>query len=167
MLEPDVREENDPRPEHVRRVVAPAQPGLHDGDVDARGGKCGERCGRHDLELGRGEALRLRPHAHHGLVEVCFPSIDADPLAPARDVGRDRGTDREPLGEEQLLDRHRRGRLAVRSDDVDRGIRVLRITERVEEHAHAVEPEAVPRPRAHRIEPLDCAHRRIVGASER
>ena len=36
VLEPDVREQDDVRAEHVRRVEAPAEPGLDDGDVDSR-----------------------------------------------------------------------------------------------------------------------------------
>ena len=34
VLEPDVREEHDARSKDVRRVVAAAEPGLDDGDVD-------------------------------------------------------------------------------------------------------------------------------------
>ena len=79
--------------------------------------------------------------------------------------GEMRRADGEPLGEQQLLDRDRRGRLAVRADDVDRGIRVLRVAELGEERAHAVEPEAVARPRAERVEPLDGGHAASVAPS--
>ena len=80
------------------------------------------------------------------------PAVDADPLGPAADVGRDRRADRETFGAEQRLDRQRRGRLAVRADDVDRRIGELWVTERGEERPHPPQPEPL-RPRRLGVEP--------------
>ena len=51
----DVREHDDARVEHVRRVEPAAEPRLDDGDVDLRCRELGERGGGHHLELGRAE----------------------------------------------------------------------------------------------------------------
>ena len=107
-------------------------------------------------------------YARDRLLEVDLGAVHADPLAPGRDVGRDGRADGEPLGQKQLLDRDGRGRLAVRADDVNRGVRALRIAERGEQRAHAVEPEAVARPGAHPVEPFDRAgHAASVAPSAR
>ena len=53
VVEPDVREEHDAGSKDVRRVVAAAEPGLDDGNVDARVRERRERGSRDDLELRR------------------------------------------------------------------------------------------------------------------
>ena len=53
VLEPDVGQQHDAGAQHVRRVVAPAEPGLDDGDVDLGGGERSQRRGRDRLELRR------------------------------------------------------------------------------------------------------------------
>ena len=63
VLETDVREQHDARAQHVRRVVAAAEPGLDDGDVDAGGGERRQRRRRDRLELRRAEPLGVRPDA--------------------------------------------------------------------------------------------------------
>ena len=65
---------------------------------------------------------------------------------------------RRPLGQKQLLDGDRRGRLPVGADDVDRGVRGLRVAELRKQFAHSLEPEAVARPGRERIEPPDGCH---------
>ena len=155
MLEPDVREQHDARSEDVRRVETTSKPCFDDRDVDSSVGEGDERGGGDDLELRRFESLCCGADACDHTLEVGLGAVQPDPLRPAGDVRRDRRADGEPHGEKQLLDSDRRGRLAVRADHVDRRIRVLRVAELSEENAHAVEPEAVPRPRAHRVEPLD------------
>ncbi len=52
VLEPDVRQQDDARVDHVRRVVAAAEPGLDRSDLRSARGEVGER--------GRGERLELR-----------------------------------------------------------------------------------------------------------
>ena len=68
MLERDVREHDDPRVEHVRRVVAPAEPRLDHGDVDLARRELGERGGGQHLELRR--AVGVRPDARERALEV-------------------------------------------------------------------------------------------------
>ena len=158
VLEPDVRQQDDARAKHVRRVVPAAETRLDHCDVDG-GVREGCERGRGDrFELRRAELLRGGADAADCGLEVRLPSFQPDPLGPAYDVRRDRRADTQSFGEEQLLDRHRGRRLAVRPDDVDRRVRELRVPDRGEQRAHAVEPEAVARPRAHRVEPLDGGH---------
>ena len=63
VLEPDVRQQDDPGAEDVRRVVAAAEAGLDDGDVDLRVGERGQRGSGDRLELRRADLLRRRPDA--------------------------------------------------------------------------------------------------------
>ena len=86
VLEPDVREQDDPRLEDVRRVEAAAEPGLDHRDVDLGIREGGERRGGHDLELGSTELLRSYSNARHRVLEVGFSTSDPDPLAPPDDV---------------------------------------------------------------------------------
>ena len=171
VLEPDVREQDDARAKHVRRVVPPAEPGLDDGDVDAGVGEGGERGSGDDLEL-----RRLRAPRPPAVRDATAASKSAS--CPSRRIrslqlatcGEIVAPDREPVGEKQLLDRDRRGRLAVRPDDVDRRVRVLRVAERGEQRAHALEPEAVARPGAQSsraTRPRSPRHRRATLASPR
>ena len=64
-------------------VVAAAEAGLDGGDVDAGGGKLGERGRRQHLELRGFEPLRRRPDPAERALEVRLRSPDADPLGPA------------------------------------------------------------------------------------
>ena len=61
VIEADVREQHDARPEHIRRVVAASEPRLHDRDVDVRLRERGERGGGDDLELRRVQLLAPAP----------------------------------------------------------------------------------------------------------
>ena len=76
MLEPDVREEHDPGSEHVRRVVAPAEAGLDNGNVDPGVRERDERSRRDDLELRRAQRLggRARMRATVGSKSASSPS---------------------------------------------------------------------------------------------
>ena len=60
VLEPDVREQDDARADDVRGVVAAAEPGLDDRDVDMCLGERSEGGGRDRLELRRADALCRR-----------------------------------------------------------------------------------------------------------
>src|SRR6185437_436711 len=110
------------------------------------------RCGQ-DLELGRVEAFRSRADRLDRALEVRLLPTDADPLAPATDVRREVGADREARVREQRLGRPRRRRLPVRADDVDRRIPPLRIAELGEQRADPLEPEALCGPRAQALNP--------------
>ena len=158
VVEPDVREQHDASAEDVRRVEPAPEPRLDDRRVHARVREGRERGGRDDLELGRADALGCGTDERHRLLEVRLGAVDPDPLAPARHVRRDGRADREPLGEEELLDRDRRRRLPVRAHDVDRGVRLLRVAELGEERAHPLEPEAFAGPGRERVEPAFAAH---------
>ena len=138
--------------EDVRRVEAAAEAGLDDRDVDLARRELGERGGADRLELGRALRLRLRPDARDRRLEVGLCAVDRDPLGPRADVRRDGRADRQTLGEEQRLDRPRRGRLAVRADDVDGREGELRVAERGEQRPHPPEPELL-RPGAEARDP--------------
>ena len=72
----DVRQHDDPRVEHVRRVVAAAEPGLDDGDVDLLRGELGKGRGGQHLELGRAAARHAeRTRASARSRSACSPSI--------------------------------------------------------------------------------------------
>ena len=90
VLEPHVRQQDDPRAQHVRRVVAAAETRLHDGDVDLRIGERGQRRGRDRLELRRPDPLGGRPDAPQRGRQVGRPAVEPDPLLPAAHVRRDR-----------------------------------------------------------------------------
>ena len=156
VLERDVGEDLDRRPQHVRRVVPAAEPRLDDRDVDARGGELRERRGGQELELGRPQTLGGSANALDCRLEVGLLTANANALAPAADVRREVCADDQPLPGEHLLDRARDGGLPVRPDDVDRRVRELGIAELREERLDPVEPEAVLRPRAQRLDQLNC-----------
>ena len=156
VLQPDVRQHLNRRAKDVGRIVAPAEPGLDDGDVDAGRRKLGEGRGGEHLELRRLERLGLGTHALDRRLEVRFFPAHADPLAPAAHVWREIRADRQPGAGEQCLCRARHRRLPVRPDDVDRRIAELRIAEPGEQRLDALEPEAVLRPGAQRLDVLNC-----------
>ena len=88
VVERDVREHDDARAQDVRRVVAAAEPGLDDGDVDRRVGEREQR--------GGGERPRTAsPPPACGRTRATARSksasraADADPLAPAAHVRRE------------------------------------------------------------------------------
>ncbi len=84
VVEPDVRQEHDARSKDVRRVVAAAEPGLDDGNVDARVGERRERGSRDDLELRRSQLFRDWANASYRDLEVRLrPSMRIRSLQPA------------------------------------------------------------------------------------
>ena len=60
MLEPDVRQQDDARVEHVRRVEATAETGLDRRNLDTASGEVGESSRRQQLELRRVREPRPR-----------------------------------------------------------------------------------------------------------
>ena len=154
MLERDVREQHDPRVDHVGRVEAAPEAGLHGRRLDAPRCEVGERGGGQHLELRRSELLRCGPDTSHRALEACF--VGVEPLVPARYVWRGvRGAADRPR------DPSRRRRLALRPDDVHRLEGALRIPKPAEQRAHPVGAEAVHGPRRERPEPVQ------VGGSHR
>ena len=87
MLEPDVREQDDARLQDVRRVVASAEARFDDCDVHLSRGEERERGSGHDLELGGVEPFRGRANTRDRVLEVRLLAVEANPLAPALDVG--------------------------------------------------------------------------------
>jgi hypothetical protein len=156
VVERNVRQHDDARAQHVRRIVAAAEPGLHDSNVDLRLGECEQRCGGQCFELRRAELDGLRLHARDGVLEVRLLAADPDSLAPAAHVRREIRADRDSRVDEQRLGEARRRRLAVGADDVHGRVARLRIAERTEELAHAPDPEAIRRPRVERRDPITC-----------
>ena len=160
VVERDVRQHDDRRVEHVRRVVAPAEPRLDHGHVDLARRELGQRGRREHLELRR--ALRVRANARERALEVGVLAVDLDPLGPAAHVRRDVRADAQAGGAEQRR-AHERGRgLAVRADDVDRREPRLRLSERGEQRAHAAEAELL-RPGRERLEPGDVGVAEVGG----
>ena len=107
---------DDTRVEHVRRVEPAAEPRFDDRDVDAARGEVGERRRGQHLELRRPDRLGVGAHAGDRPLEPV--GVRLEPLAPARDVRRRVRGARATLGAKQRRDRARRGRLALRADDV-------------------------------------------------
>ena len=141
VIEADVRQQDDGGVEHVRRVVASTEPGLDDRGVDLVRRELSERRGGQHLELRGADRDRGRAHAADRALEVGLLPAAPDPLAPPADVGREVRADVQTRGGEMRFDRARRGRLAVRADDVDRGVLLVRVAERVEQHPHPPEAE--------------------------
>ena len=96
VLEPDVRQQDDPRADDVRCVVPAAEPCLDDGDVDACLGERVEGGGGDRLELRRIDALGCGANARQRRGQVGRRAVDPDPLAPRPHVGRERCPDGEP-----------------------------------------------------------------------
>ena len=92
---------------------------------------------------------RMRPTASSKSASA--PS-DPDAFGPAAHVGRGVGARPPPVGLQQSGDRPRRGRLAVRPDNMNRRIPSLGMPEAIEQALHAVEPELL-RPGAQRGDP--------------
>ena len=59
VLEPHVRQQDDPRAQHVRRIVAPAETRFHDRCIDPRVGERGQRRSGDRLELRRADTAPL------------------------------------------------------------------------------------------------------------
>ena len=154
MLERDVRQHLHGGAKDVGRVVPSAETRLDDCDVDLGGREGSERSSGQELELGRADVLGRRSHSLDRSVEIRLVAPHADPLAPALHVGREVGADDETGLREQLLDRARDGRLAVRPDDVNGRVAQLRIAESREQRLDPVEPEAVLRPGTERLDVL-------------
>ncbi len=149
----DVREQDDSRVDHIRRVVATAQSGFDDRDVDLLRAELRQRGGGEDLELGR--SFGVRAHAVDRALEVRVVAADTDPLRPRPHVRGVVRADVPSLCGEERLDRAGRGSLAVRSDDVNGRIRLLRVAEVGQQPAHPLEPELVG-PRAQAFDPASC-----------
>ena len=154
VLQVDVREQDDPGVDHVRRIQPAAEPGLDDGDVHLGLGELEQRRRGQGLELGGAEGIRRRPHALEGALDVHFLCADLDPLAPTTHVrGRVRAGP-QPFALEIGGNRPRRRRLALGADDVNRRVGALRVSELGDERAHRVEAELL-RPGAERLDPGD------------
>ena len=152
MLEAHSGEHLDPGRDHVRRVVAPAQPGLDHRHLDAAARQLAVRGGGQRLELGHAVVLVERAIDHprrmrraldrrreRGAVERALAHLD--PLREGAQVRRRVGPGAEPVTLQDRRDHPRRRRLAVRPDDVDAREPALRHPEHRHELVHAVEPE--------------------------
>ena len=159
VIQADVGQQHNLRAKHIRRVVAATKPRFDDRDINSCSCELGKRGSCQRLELGGANLLGGSPHSADRGAEVDLVAIDANSLWPVGDMRRDRRADAEPVREQQRFDRARGRRLAVRSDDVDCGVRVLRLPERFEQRPHPIEPEAVDRPRRQRLDPCLGAER--------
>ena len=158
VVERDAREHDDLRAEDVRGVVAAAESRLDDGDVDPRVGEREQGRRGQGLELRGSQGRGPGSDPGGGAFEVGLLAADADPLAPAADVRGHVRADPEPGAGQERLRHPRRRRLAVRADDVDGRVAELRVAELGEQRTHALDPEAVRRPRAQRSDPLSRVH---------
>ena len=86
VIEADVRQQDDARVDHVRRVMASAEARLDHGDVDLLLSELRECRRGEDLELRR--AFRARANALDGGFEARVLAGDLDALAPAAHVRR-------------------------------------------------------------------------------
>ena len=135
--------------EDVRRVVAAAETRFDDGDVDLGLGEL-ERAPQPSaisncVAPSRVAASRTRATARSKSASPFRTRMRS--LQP-RTCGEKYAPTREPGVREERLRQACRRRLAVRADDVDRRIPLLRVAELCEQRVHALRPEAVRRPRA-------------------
>jgi hypothetical protein len=89
VLERDVRQDDYPRAEHVRRVQPPAEPGLDHRDVHARGRESEQRRSGQHLELRRADPLRRGTHRLDRRLEIRLAPVHPDPLGPPGHVRRE------------------------------------------------------------------------------
>ena len=150
VLQRHVREQNDLSVDDVGRIEPPAETRLDDGHVHSLLRELEQGSRGQDLELRRPELLRGTANPRDGPLEAGLITIQ--PLVPAGDVRRRVRANAKTLAPQQLGDRAGGGRLPVRADDVNRGIRVLRIAEAREQRPHPVEAELLG-PRAERGDP--------------
>ena len=120
VLEVDVREQDDPGVDHVRRIQPAAEPGLDDGDVHLGCGELEQRRRGQRLELGGAErppppAARVRGRAR--VTSWRRPGSARPSHSRAATCTRRSSTLRARESAAIVL---RRRRLAVRADDVDR-----------------------------------------------
>jgi len=156
VLQRDVRHHLDRRTENVGRIVPPTETRLDNRHVDTCCRKLCEGCGGEHLELRRVETLGFGAHARNRRFEVSLFTAHTDPLAPPAHVGRDVRADGHTGVGEQRLDRASDGRLAVRPDHVNGRIAKLGVAEPGEERLDPLEPEAVLRPGAQRLNKVNC-----------
>ena len=136
----------------VRRVPAPAEAHLDDGDVHGGVGERGIRDRHEHLEVGHprpvlGDRLRIDhldegDHVVIGVEELLAADRLAgqrDPLTHAVQVRRGEAAGPQPHLREQRVDDARRGRLAVRAGQVDGGIAALRVAEQLHHRGDAVQ----------------------------
>ena len=118
MLEPDVRQQDDRRVEDVRRVEPAAEASFDRGDVDARGRRTRPAPPPSAPRTASPDAARLPSARARTRARSPPRRCRAAPPNPRR--GARCSADRSPSVSQQRGDRPRRGRLAVRADDVDR-----------------------------------------------
>jgi len=150
VLERDVRQEDDARVDHIRRVETAAEARLDHRRLNAACLEVGEGGGRERLELGRANLFGCRADARERALEAGL--VGLEPFVPARDVRRGVGDAADRRG-----DAPGGRRFALRADHMHGLERTLRIAETVEQFDHSLGAEAVLGPRAQRLDPLDHA----------
>ena len=141
------------RLQDVGRVPAPAEPGLDRHRLHPAAAEGPERDGGERLELRDRIARRQRravcgaAHGRRRLGERVVTErrpAELDPLGPVVDVRRQVGARPQALARQRRRREARRRGLAVRADHVHRRGAALRVAERAEQRADALEAQAHP-----------------------
>ena len=152
MVEPDRGDDAHAAVGDICRVPRPAHADFDDGDIDRSIGKRGERHCCHHLEEGERDAtIGDRPgidEFHIGLDVVPRAgkprrgdglAVEADALTGIEQVGRGEQAGSKAELSQQRFDDAGRCRLAIRSGDVDDGVRALGVAEEFDDRCDADE----------------------------
>jgi hypothetical protein len=157
VVECHVRDGGDAAVPGVRRVEAPAQPHLHERDLDPLLGEPAEEHRGQELELGRGPMAPLDPfrdledlvHQPGERHRIDRSPVDLQPLAIRHEVRLGRRADTEPGRTQGAAGNGEHAALAVRAADEGTAQRALRVTELAKERpcSTKAQPDAEPTPR--------------------
>ena len=154
VVEVDIGDRDDATVPGMGRVKAPAQPDLHEGDIQVRLRKVTEHDGREKLELG-GFAMSSRHLVRHGQHRLDMAGevgrddghpVDHDPLAVRHEMGLGRLTDAQPGRPEGTPGDGQDTALAVGAGDQRSPHRALRISQGPQERARPTEAQADAEP---------------------
>ncbi len=155
VLQPDVREHRDARPDHAGRVIAATKPCLDDRDVDLPAGHLPQGSGCQKFELGH--VIILGERSVHALgrprrardrrsecVGIDLACVDEHAFAIGDQVGREIGARAQTVAFEDRRGHPRRRGLAVGPEHLDRVESLLGRAEHGHHPPHPVQPEAHP-----------------------
>ena len=149
MVAADGRDHGKARRKDVGRVEPSAQTHLDHGHVDSRGREVIEPERRRGLEEGGLLILEPGPPSLQERLQrlvLDLVPLDSDPLVEAKEVGGGVEARLESRGPETRIQVRRRGALAVRSRDQDRGEGAIRAPRRLEQALDPDEAGAHPGP---------------------
>ena len=137
MIQGDVGDHRDPRPDHIRRIESPPHPHFHDGDVRTLSREIEQGHGGDDLEEG-GRRLWI-DHIHQfssygrHLFRRDLPPVDAESFCEPDEMGRRIEPDLQTRLQEDGLHHGRNRPLPVRARNMDIFLTLLWVSEEFHE----------------------------------